>query len=401
MRVQDISNFKLSVNNGEAIDLPSTGIDVSISDSIYRVSPEMVVTVPDPSGILIGIRAGGYGIHYDFSFESYGKSFSYPMRVDHSEISSLEGGSSAMSGTVKLSLLHSFAFQPSSVRVFKNLAPGKILQNLITEFGQNKFSDVSGFDSSSVLDMEAIYCPSLTPIDFIDKILLPLSSSTSDEINNPFYAFIDARNRFRYVTLKSMLQGKPSKTLMISNQMSLEGKEDFDSGDYFRAIVALPFTQEYSHIYNMIDTETVRLENGEYTSIDSSFKNISSNYVYGFYDREKSMTPYMSEDYFQTSDEMLRLQAGINLKNRKGYLIDKLVVTTLLDLDLTAGTQVKLQSYYGNSNDSMTSYTGEYIIEASEHSWSSKINSGVTKIVLGTPDPFISNTLIAAKAYQG
>ena len=67
MRVQDISNFKLSVNNGEAIDLPSTGIDVSISDSIYRVSPEMVVTVPDPSGILIGIRAGGYGIHYDFT----------------------------------------------------------------------------------------------------------------------------------------------------------------------------------------------------------------------------------------------------------------------------------------------------------------------------------------------
>lgn len=401
MIVQDISNFKLSVNGGEAIDLPGTGITVSISDSIYQVSPEMIITSPDPIGVLIGIRAGGYGNTYDFSFESYSKTFSYPMRVDHSEICSLEGGSSALSGTLKLSLLHAFAFQPSSVRVFNNLAPGKIIQNLITEFGQDKFSDVPGFDSSSVLDMETIYCPYLTPIDFIEKILLPLSSSTSDRINNPFYAFIDAQNKFKYLTLKSMLQREPSKVLLISNQQSLIGKEDFESGNYIRAIVALPFTQEYSHIYNLIDTETDRLESGEFISIDSSFKNISSNYIYGFYDRTKSITPYMSEDYFQNSDEMLRLQAGINLKNRRGYLIDKVVVITLLDLDLTAGTRVKLQSYYGNSDQSITSYTGEYIVEASEHHWSSTVNSGTTRLVLGTPDPFISNTLIADKAYRG
>ena len=401
MTVRDISNFKLSVNKGEEVLLPRTGIDVTLSDSIYQVSPVMTITAPDTAGILIGIRAGGYGVTYDFSFDSNEKSYRYPMRADHFEVSSLVGGTSALSGTMKISLLHSFVFQESQVRAFRNMSPERVLTNLINEFGSQNFNDSSGFDPSSPLDMEAIYCPSLTPARFIEEILLPLSSAMTDEINNPFYAFIDAQNRFRYVTLKTMLQGRPTKTLLLSNQQSLIAKEGFESSDYKRATAALPFSQEYSRIYDLIDTETDRIEDGEFFSVNSSFTNISSNYVYGFYDRERSVSQFMSENHFQSSDAMLRLQAGVNMKNRKGYLIDKLVVILPLDLDLVAGTQVKLQSYYGNSDRPMTSYTSDYIVESSLHKWNSDANTGTTQLVLGTPDPFISESLIAAKAYEG
>lgn len=400
MTVNDITNFSLSLNGNDRIDLPRTGINVSLADSIYRLSPVMTVTAPDPSGILLGTRAGGYGNTYDFRMDIVGTSVRYPFRVDHFEVSDLKGGTSAMSGTFRVVLTHGFMYQPSEMRAYKNQSPGDVITSLINEYGSNNFKSCGDFDTSSPLDMETIYNPNLTPGDFIDRILLPLSSSTTSEINNPFYAFIDAQNRFRYRTLKTMLQQRDIKILVVSNQQSINDQEGFDS-DYIRATVAVPFSQEYSHIYDVIDSETYRIEDGELTKVDSSFKNIAGVYQYGFYDREKSTTQYMSEEYFQSSPAMLRLQAGINLRNRKSYLIDKLVVQTVLDLDLCAGTRVKLQSYYGNSNKSMTSYTGEYVIESSVHSWNSNVNSGTTQLVLGTPAPFITNTLISKKAYTG
>ena len=400
MTVNDITNFRLSVNNQRKTDLSRADLSLSLSDSIYRLSPSLTLTVPDPSGVMIGARAGGYGIRYDFEFEAYGKLIKLPFRADHFEVPDLRGGSSALSGTYQINLTHAYMFRPSEMRAYKNKTPGEIISSLISEFGVDKFTSFN-LDPSSSLDMETIYNPNLTPCNFIEKILLPLSSATTNEINNPFYAFIDAQNRFQYKTLKSMLQQRGLKTLLVSNQPSLFKEEEFNSSDYQRVTVAIPFSQEYGHIYDVIDTETTRIENGEFFSVNSSFKNIANTYLMGFYDREKSISQYMSDDYFQTSDAMMRLQAGINYKNRKSYFIDKLVVSTILDLDLCAGTRVKLQSYFGNSEQPMISYTGEYIIESSVHSWNSNFNSGTTQLVLGTPAPYITQSLIASKAYGG
>lgn len=401
MTVNDITNFSLSVANGERVDLPRTGIEVTLSDSIYHLSPVMTVTSPDSAGFLIGARAGGYGITYDFEMTVNHRVAKYPFRADHFEVSDLKSGTSAMSGTYRITLTHGLMYQPSEMRAYKNQSPSDILKTIINEYGTNNFKSYSDIEASSPLDMETIYNPNLTPGKFIEEILLPLSSSTTNEINNPFYVFIDAQNRFKFMTLKSMLQQRDIRTLLITNQQSLVGVEEFNNGDYIRATAAVPFSQEYSHIYDSIDTETCRIENGEFSSIDSSLIKIAGAYQLGFYDRKKSTSQYMSEDFFQTSDAMLRLQAGINYKNRKSYMIDKLVVYSVLDLDLCAGTRVKLQSYYGNSEEPMTSYTGEYIIESSVHKWDSNFNSGTTQLVLGTPAPYITQSLIASKAYGG
>ena len=401
MTINDITNFSLSVNGKERVDLPRTGIEISISDSLYQLSPRMVVTSPDPLGFLIGARAGGYGVTYDFEMTVNGKVVKYPFRADHFEVSDLKGGTSALSGTYRITLTHGFMYLPSEVRAYKNQSPSDVLRSILSEYGTNNFKSTSKIESSPSLDMETIYNPNMTPCKFIEEILLPLSSATTKGINNPFYVFIDAQNRFKFVTLKSMMEQRDIKTLLISNHQSLVHQEEFNNGDYIRATVAVPFSQEYSHIYDVIDAETCRIENGEFTSIDSSFKNIAGVYQCGFYDRKKSSTQYMSDDYFQTSDAMLRLQAGINYRNRKSYLIDKLLVQTILDLDLCAGTRVKLQSYFGNSSEPMTSYTGEYIVESSVHSWNSNFNSGTTQLVLGTPAPYITQSLIVSKAYGG
>ena len=401
MNIQDISSFRVSVNGEKYFDLPRTGINVQLSDSIYDLCPTMTITVPDSSGLLIGARAGGYGVRYDFELASYDSvTISLPMRADHFELASLSEGTSALSGTVRLGLKHSFAFQPSEMRAFKNSSPDSILRTLMMEFGSENLTSYNDLDSASVLDMETIYNPNLTPIRFIEEILLPLSSATTSMINNPFYAFMDIQNRFRFKNLKSILEQPITRTLVFSTQLSMAKSEMFGA-EAVKAVSIIPFSQKYSRIFDVIDTETDRIENGKWSSVDTSFKKITSGYQMGFYDRKKSLSQYMSETHFQTSDEMMRLQAGINLKNRKAYMIDKIMVSTLLDLDLCAGRKVKIQSYYGNSSEPMTSYSGEYVIESSIHKWDSNVNSGITELVLGTPDPYITNTLISAKAYEG
>ena len=401
MTVQDIVDFKISVGSGggEGFSVSRTSIDVSIQDSIYQLTPEITLVAPDPTGVLVDTRAGAAGVPWSFVLDTGRRSVSYPFVVDHGEIQSLMGGVASISGQYKIVLRHSFRYQPSVVKAYKAKSPSVVLQQVVNEYGSRNFSSLD-LVSASPLDMEYIYNPSLTPVEFIERILLPLSSATTDVINNPYYAFIDARNRFRYAPLLYLLGKKPEYTILVSNQVQLN-PDDFPEDRYVKASGAVPFTQEYSKIFNLIDTETCRMEDGNFSKEDSSYKKIAEGRSMPFYDRPKSVTQYMSGDHFQDSKEMLRFQAGKNFENRKAYMYDKLIVTTLLNLDLCAGQTVQLEVYESLSDSLVEGYSGVYLIESSLHHWTSEVNSGSTQLILASPTPSIKGTFLEKNAYKG
>lgn len=400
MTVQDIVDFKMKVGkSGEASSITRTSIEVTISDSIYHLSPEITIVAPDPVGTLAGVRAGAAGTPWTFELDTGRRSVEYPFMTDHGEIQSFKDGSASMSGQYRIVLRHSFIYQPSVVKAYPSKSPSVVVQQIVNEFGSRNFSSVD-FVAASSLDMDYIYNPSLTPAEFIERILLPLSSATTDAINNPYYVFIDARNRFRYVPLLSLMNKKPDYTILVSNQAQLD-PDDYPSDSYTRAIGAVPFTQEYSKIFNVIDTETCRLEDGSFEKVDTSYRKLVDNQSLPFYEREKSVVQYMSEDHFQDSKEMLRFQAGKNFENRRAYLYDKLLVSTLLNLDFCAGQTVNLEVYEGLSDFQVESYSGTYLIESSSHHWTAEMNSGTTQLVLASPNPSIKGTLLEGHAYKG
>lgn len=400
MTIEDILNFKLSINDNKAFDLPRTGISLSLKDSLYSLSPEIIITASDPYGLLLGTRVGGYGVKFTFSFTANGKDVSYPMRADHFEVTSLEEGTTSISGSVDYHLKHAFIYQPSEVRAFKGQTPDQVVSTLIKEFGSQNFKS-SNIDKTSILDMTAIYNPGWTPSKFIEDIILPLSTRGTDSINTPMYVFIDAKNQFNMKSLKSLFEKKYVKTLLLSDHNDIRNFNS-EKERTARAFSVYPFSQEYVKIFDSVDLEAGRLDTeGKFSKLSGGFKNISSSYLLGFYDREKSTTRIMAEDEMQSEDAQLRTFSLENKKNRKGYLIDKLVLATSLDLDLCAGAKVKLKTFYGNSSESMIAYNNEYIIESSVHNWNSSVNTGITQLVLGTPNTYITNTVMAKKAYEG
>lgn len=395
MNLADIISLELSIGKGtKSLSLANHAFEVSISDSIYRISPEVRVTIED-QGILTSRRMGGYGVNWNFTLQTNNKSFTYLLRADSQEINSRGNNSSvSIAGNFSTLLKHSFVFLPSAVKVYKSKTPNDVLSNIINEYGKNNFQAVET-SSASKLDMEFIYNPALRPSEFIEKILLPLSSTTST-LNSPFYAFIDSQNRFIFKDLVSLLQGKSVKTIQLKDSVALVGdpKKTINSFD------AIPFSQLYSHIYDSIDTEICSIDaKGKFSAVDTSLKNIAPKMP--FYNREKSLRRYMSEDEFQTPDAYMRYQSGINNKLRAGYLTDKLVIRTPFDLDLTAGRKVTLKSFMSYSGEEMLSYSGDYIIESSVHSWNALSNSGTTQIVVGTPSPNIKETIIEKSYYKG
>lgn len=396
MNLADIISLELSIGKGtKSLSLANHAFEVSISDSIYRISPEVRVTIED-QGILTSRRMGGYGVNWNFTLQTNNKSFTYPLRADSQEINSRGNNSSvSIAGNFSTLLKHSFVFLPSVVKAYKGKTPNTVLSDIINEYGKNNFQAVET-SSASKLDMEVIYNPALRPSEFIEKILLPLSSSTTSTLNSPFYAFIDSQNRLIFKDLVSLLQGKSVKAIQLKDSIALVGdpKKTINSFD------AIPFSQLYSHIYDSIDTEICSIDaNGKFSAVDTSLKNIAPKMP--FYNRKKSLRRYMSEDEFQTPDAYMRYQSGINNKLRAGYLTDKLVIRTPFDLDLTAGRKVTLKSFMSYSGEEMLSYSGDYIIESSVHSWNALSNSGTTQIVVGTPSPSIKETIIEKSYYKG
>lgn len=403
MKIEDITSIKLSIGSSDYEDIDRGNFNISIADSIYNVSPVITVDVTDSYGLYLGSRVGGYGVPWNLKLSAYGMPIQYQTRAESFEIKSTSQTGEGLGGEFSATLLHDFMFLPSEVKAYKNKSASSLIGTL---FGDYDFYGAEyDYSSSSNLDMDHIYNPNLTPYRFLQEILLPLSSPTTDNVNNPYYVFIDAQNRLKYISLNTMLQRGAIKTLSISSVFRFpkndSGKKQYDPDKYSKVNISAPFSQKYTHIFDIIDTETCRIENGEYSIVNSSLGKIAGDKM-PFYDRKASKTQYMSEDYFQTSDEMMRLQAGINLKNRKAYLIDKLVVTTILDLDLCAGNMINLESYFSGMEETPAkAYTGKYLIESSVHRWSAEFNSGVSQLVLATPSPSLEKTVFDNHTYEG
>ena len=395
--VADFYTLYMSVNQIKEVTIDSTTFSIALRDSIYDLSPEFVLKIVDKTGLYTATRIGGYGVDWDFRLKLSDKEYAYKCRAERYEMNSFEDSEQGLSGGMEIHMLDSFMYTPSEVKAYKGKSPDKIVKDVVNSSGRD-FPKINT-EASSNLDMETVYNPGYAPRDFIEKILLPISSSTTDFLPNPYYAFIDAQSTFNYVTLKKLWSQSPiPKVLYYGNRIHI------DSSKETKVMYLAPFSHNYTRLDPAIDSVFCRIEdyNGEFQSVDTGMHTFLQKQDLMFYNRDKSIVQNMSGDHFQNADEALREQAGINHRLRKSYLTDKIICSFPLDITYVAGKKVRVDVEYGMGGSVPCEvYSQYYVVESSIHEWDATKDFGTTKLVLGNPVPSAKGTVMAKGLYQG
>jgi len=360
--------FSCSVTvQGQTIPIASSSFNLSFSDSIYELCPQIVLSGNDVSGIASESRLGIIGQEVLFSIDAAGTNMKLPMvcRMYETPQSNSANG---ISGTIKLVFQHSAKYTDRKNAAWQGKSPAYVFSNTIQRTDAKKMS------SCNTLSM--IYNPGYDFEEFTDKILLKTASNGSPQ-SSPYYAFVDIRNSACFLSLKDMLQSSPVKKIIFGQPLDTES-------DSVVALKMNSFSQDYAKISPFVD-ETITFFNQK-NEIET--QDVSLNKMFNplaLMKNTSSINPRTPENSLHPVSPVVEY-AKLNMERRKGLTFDKFTVLTFLDPSLHAGQMVEVDAYLDvPGSEKAESFSGRFLIEASEHTWSASELMGYTKLIIGRP----------------
>lgn len=375
--------YSLSITVGsDQIGLNLKAFDIYISDSIYRLCPQVTFITDDISGIAFESRLGILGQEIAFTINDTHSTVTYPLTCivyETPETKSANG----LSGVLKLQFSHTAKFSLKQPKCYDNKTPADAFKDLISNmnqtfnaFANNKMNSptVNVDKTTACVSYPLIYNPGYDNEEFLNKILLPLAAN-GEPNTTPYFAYINAENKAYFESLKDISEKSPIKTLVFGKSI--------DNIDNAAVIFTLQsFSQEYNKVSNFVDESfTFFNREQEIESQDTSLKKVFNPLA--MMRKSSSMTLLSPEKYDHVIDANEEY-AKNNYEKRKGILFDKLYVLTIMDLELSAGKTVNVETYMNiNADEKAESYSGKFIIESAEHIWNSSQLTGYTRLVLG------------------
>ena len=366
--IEDLYTLELEVN-GSSTSLGPRDADISISDSIHVIYPRVTMSISDKSGTMLDSRVTTLGLPYKFTLGYNGQDITLPFVVNTFQTPEQEY-LQYLNGRIEVELIHEFFSKfVSEYKAYPDV-PSKI----ITDILRNEKLTKKYIESTARIQESPYYNPGYSFQDFVEKILLPNSRSTENSFD-PFYCFIDANNSFHYETYGAMLKRKSSKTLYYKS-----GRKDMT--ELQKVLEFRPFSLRldsinskvyYNHFY-LDETGSLDLEEEKLSIIDNRQS------PYSIFGGSKETKTVFNQ---KISDSKLIEQSYVSVNNEKkrSMLMDRIAVTTLLDISSCAGKIVELETDYEKENIS-ASYSGKYLIESSTHIWDSKTIKGYTQMIL-------------------
>ncbi len=366
----DLYSLSVEINGSKTFIGPSD-FNISLKDSIHSIYPKVFLEINDTSGIFLESKIMMSGIPFKFVIGYNQKEIKMPFVVNSYEVSSTEG-LQRMNGTINIELIHQLISKiPIESKAYSN-TPSEIINSIVNSY-KPIIKKTSIENCESVQD-NAYYNPSMPFEEFVDKILLPNSKSKQNS-NDPYFCFIDASNKFNYRTYSDIVSNKTGITLFLSSENNNRKENN-------KILSFQPFSikleKEISNLFFKriyIDEENAETIKETEVSILDSYK---SNYP--FYDVEKRK----SYEFFKIENDIgfKKDSARWNTKKILSLFPEKALVTTLLNTELISGTTINLDITYeaGHSSDT---FSGEYVIEDSQHSWNKESKLGYTNLILG------------------
>ena len=378
------NSFSLTIGS-EEISLNIKTFEISLSESIYTLCPQATFTMNDFSGIMMESRLKILGQDVAFTMSDTSATTMLPMTCVLYETNKCNS-SDGLSGIMTMKFKHTAKFSPREAKGWANKSPAEVFRELMQKMNQRLNSRsrnslrnplIRIAPSTKCIPYPLLFNPAYDNEEFIDKILLPIASS-GDVSATPFCAFIDVTNKAHFDDISTMYEKSPIRNLVFGNDPNR-------SIDTLVVLTLQSFSQDYNHISGILDERLVYLnENNEISSSDVFLSNVFNPIAVMRNTSTVSLcAPKDYSDIINRDEEIAKL----NYERRKGVLIDKLVISTFMDLNLCAGRTVNLDTYLNiNSSEKAPSYSGKFLIEASEHLWDPNNMLGYTHLVLGRPD---------------
>lgn len=360
--------------NGVSAEIDPSEISFSLKDSIYTIFPTAVIEMNDIEGWILEGRAltNGSEIELTLGYKEYSMKNSYIVNT----METIEGmKSTQLSGNLSSELIHkSYAQNASFVKSYPP-NPANIIQELFKESQFNEYL----VESTKNIPEKRIYNPYMTKKDFIEKILLPNSVSSKNKIS-PYFCFIDSLNNFHYQSFEQLMKQSNLYELYFGY------KKEYDY--YNEAILSFfPFTEKLKNNESDMKVQISYLSDDQNPQFKTKEFPIASLNHGAYPIKEVSIAPqYSFHGVTKESSELKTQIRGVYLQ-KLSLFPDKIAVTTPIFPDYCAGKKVILQVLYGAGGDVSESFSGEYIIEQSDHTWDGSTQQGFTQLVLGSPSP--------------
>lgn len=378
MIFNDYYEIELIVNS-ETIKLSPTDYSFILYDSIHSLYNWATFNIKDLTGLiqesLFTVKGLKITLGYGIRDNKINKS---EFTIDHDKITE-PSQKGILSGDVEINLINSWYDKQE----LKSSAYNDSISNIIRQIVTQKFSS---FNIESTGNDDTWYQPLITDAKFIQDVLLP--NSYSDNSNkSPFYAFINSDGTFNFRNLNSMLKDNPAANLKYIAEAQ-EG--DFSINNIMRL---RRWRIGNEKLRNLIHRGIYKIDISNGSLIEEedfifSHPEGTTGNVPIIGDRNL-FTGLLNLGYSKTDIGQKQSLLGRQINSIKDSMfIDKMLIIVPLNPKLIAGKIVNififtLDNINGNIQKSSTTFSGNYLIEESRHTWNGERREGFTTLIVG------------------
>jgi len=394
----DYLQFALTVN-GNNIDVMPQSFSFSQIDSIYNLynmcSP---FSMSDLSGIIQEYFIITEGTEINLSFGAkYGDVSTVnqcPYVVTKINLDE-PGPYGTLTGTMNCIMTNLF-YQKQAVG---NKGYFGKISDIVKTILSNYQSSISSVDIDLTGNEDYWYRTQMTDAKFINDMLLPNAYSSGTN-NSPYFCFITSDGVFHFRTLHSMLKANPVTTFEYRVPAIMNDRENqsqlYQIKGFRRWQEGSDETKKFRHrnIYSINRTDgSLNLSKDNITDYPASEQGNLS-----IINDEGLTTDFLDLGY----DESIlgrkdNLKGQIINSTRDAALLDRFLITTPYHPEVLAGNVVKVNFFMQNldTNSYVVSpnFSGNYLVEKSEHVWSGLSKKAYSMFNIGRKTiPNIPNT---------
>jgi hypothetical protein len=378
--------------DGTVVDYPAANYIFSIRDSIYDLYPHASMSFNDSSGLFNEFLSFTNGTKVEIKFGNKDDFITCPFVIDKNSIPE-QRTQLSFGGNTDISLIHEYYAKQNKQAISHNDEISNIIRKKARLYS---FHNASSLDIDTTFNKGLWYQPLMTDSEFMVKNLLPFSFS-KDSADSPFFLYIDINNDFHFKSLKKLLIDQKEIIELIHKEgLSLDAL----------ALDRILYINVYQSSYHSIKQFQKRV----ITKFNKSgVLEIENDYLKDYPSAPTVVNgkiPIKIDNTVLTGDlQLLDKDVDVTTSNedndnlgkkifsmREALLLDKLIVTCNMNIQLRAGQKVKISVYNRDESDKTDlsyRYSGYYIIESSHHKWLGRTAS--TVLICGRQSMSIPN----------
>ncbi|MBD3216587.1 MAG: hypothetical protein GF311_28490 [Candidatus Lokiarchaeota archaeon] len=346
---------------------PFTNMNIGfvMRDSIHQIFPEVNFAYNDAGGLAKEYGVFSYGMPLEVGIVRNEEVIKNRYIVSNytSEGNNTYG---KMDGAINIHALHEWYNFQNAVSASYDNRISEIIKDLVSDYSFNAVN-IDGTSNSQIW-----YRPFIKEAAFIKDCLLP--SAFSEKSNNsPFFCWIDNLGHFNFRSFFEMFDQSPVDTLFLLGSSFMIPNSIIKIFPYTTDCKKYAYLQKRKIFY--IDEDTGDLVEEE-DSLKDYPKNIKGKVpLYKTNDNLNTQSIlFLGEENKIKSDK--ENQDGIKFNSiRNGLFLERIMLTTLGNLNLRAGQTVNLEINSSKDDDAQFKndyFSGKWLIEESKFIWDTK-----------------------------